>query len=271
MKFSEYCDIMQTRGIDELSFMYRGKEYSISMAITNFSEYVKDGDPLFEYSIDGDVDDEYWCNTFNMLLQAKMFDGKTLEEIWSDIDKITFNGNSEEYFLSEDDGLDFVERWELRRQKYLEENGVEQWSHSLSATQSFWRYFPYLLMFALLLPVLSFFNLLWDGGWILIAFFGGVSVIALIVGIIRFAVNPTIIKYLVTDKKIEISGDLTHKTDYQNIKKVTMRKYRGKSGYGTIQIYVKKGLSLNFRMSHVPDVDEVYRLITDNLNKSRQN
>ncbi|MDE7454950.1 MAG: hypothetical protein K2M64_03890 [Clostridia bacterium] len=267
MKFIEYCDIMQTRGIGYLNFVYRGQEYCIAMSMSNFMEYVKYDDvmPCFDYVVSYDIECEAWYDSFENLLQSDVFDGNTLEEIWTEIENVTFDELSEEGFLLEDDGLTLLEAIEKNKQAYLQRDGIEQWSHSLSAAQSFGRIFPYLILCSLVLPVFSLFYLFLDRGWFAVAFFSGISVIALIGSCIRFAVKPTIIKYLITDKKIETSGDYTHKTTYQNIKKVTMRKYRNKSGCGVIQIHVRKGWSPNFRLVHVPDVENVYKLIMDNI------
>ena len=55
MKFSEYCDIMRTRGTDELFFIYDGAEYNIETVVDNFDEFVK-GQPLkIVYSVNWEI------------------------------------------------------------------------------------------------------------------------------------------------------------------------------------------------------------------------
>ena len=81
MKFSEYLEIMNTRGIGELSFIYDDAEYDIETVVDNFDEFVK-GQPLkIIYGVNWD---QYVYNSFDELLQADIFDGKTLQEVWQD-------------------------------------------------------------------------------------------------------------------------------------------------------------------------------------------
>ena len=92
---------------------------------------------------------------------------------------------------------------------------------------------------------------------------------SLVIAAIAMLHVNVIINYVVTDKLIKTFNGIECQTVYGNIRKITMRKYRRKQGYGRIQIYVKRGLSLNFRMVHVPDVEAVYKLITDNWQNSK--
>ena len=263
MKFSEYCDIMQTRGINELLFCYNGGEDAIEMVADNFSEFVK-GAPLKVVYLVGWHAFEF--DSFDELLQAKIFDDKTLEEIWSEIYDVTFNGYTEEDFILNDDGLTFAERMEIAKQEYIEENGIEQWSHTLTDKQSFWYSFQFVVIGTLILPVLlQVFPILGLATWYFELLMGGAVLITLIIAVIAMLKSPVVIHYSITNKLIRTFNGINCDTRYDNIRKVTMRKYRNKQGYGRIQIYVKKGLSLNFRMVHVPDVENVYKLIMDNL------
>ncbi len=267
MKFSEYLEIMNTRGIGELSFIYDDAEYDIETVVDNFDEFVK-GQPLkIIYGVNWD---QYVYNSFDELLQADIFDGKTLQEVWQDIENVLFNGESEEEFLAENYVSTFAEIMELRKREYLEENGVEQWSHTLSDRQSYWYRFKFAAIGASILPVLlQIFPILGVANWYFELLLGGVLILSLVIAAIAMLHVNVIINYVVTDKLIKTFNGIECQTVYGNIRKITMRKYRRKQGYGRIQIYVKRGLSLNFRMVHVPDVETVYKLITDNWQNSK--
>ncbi len=267
MKFSEYLEIMNTRGIGELSFIYDDAEYDIETVVDNFDEFVK-GQPLkIIYGVNWD---QYVYNSFDELLQAEIFDGKTLQEVWQDIENVLFNGESEEEFLAENYVSTFAEIMELRKREYLEENGVEQWSHTLSDRQSYWYRFKFAAIGASILPVLlQIFPILGVANWYFELLLGGVLILSLVIAAIAMLHVNVIINYVVTDKLIKTFNGIECQTVYGNIRKITMRKYRRKQGYGRIQIYVKRGLSLNFRMVHVPDVEAVYKLITDNWQNSK--
>ena len=267
MKFSEYLEIMNTRGIGELSFIYDDAEYDIETVVDNFDEFVK-GQPLkIVYIVNWD---QYIYDSFDELLQADIFDGKTLQEVWQDIENVLFNGESEEEFLAENYVSTFAEIMELRKREYLEENGVEQWSHTLSDRQSYWYRFKFAAIGASILPVLlQIFPILGVANWYFELLLGGVLILSLVIAAIAMLHVNVIINYVVTDKLIKTFNGIECQTVYGNIRKITMRKYRRKQGYGRIQIYVKRGLSLNFRMVHVPDVETVYKLITDNWQNSK--
>lgn len=267
MKFSEYLEIMNTRGIGELSFIYDDAEYDIETVVDNFDEFVK-GQPLkIIYGVNWD---QYVYNSFDELLQSEIFDGKTLQEVWLDIENVLFNGESEEEFLAENYVSTFAEIMELRKREYLEENGIEQWSHTLSDRQSYWYRFKFAAIGASILPVLlQIFPILGVANWYFELLLGGVLILSLVIAAIAMLHVNIIINYVVTDKLIKTFNGIECQTVYGNIRKITMRKYRRKQGYGRIQIYVKRGLSLNFRMVHVPDVETVYKLITDNWQNSK--
>lgn len=269
MKFSEYCNIMQTRGIDELFFIYNHREYCIEMNAGNFFEYVAGAPLKLEYCVEFEYDT---FDSFDGLLKAEIFDGNTLEEIWSEIEFITFENKYEENFLADLDSSTFAERMERRKQAYLEEHGVEQWSHSLTDRQSFWYRFQFVVIGLLVIPVVfQLFPILGLANWYFELLMLAVVLISLPICAAAMVNSRVVIRYVVTDKRIKTFNGIECQTAYDNIRKVTMRKYRSKKGYGRIKIYVKKGLSLNFRMVHVPDVENVYNLITENLNNTRCN
>ena len=266
MKFSEYCEIMQTRKIQDMFFLYNGKEYIVGVDPDNFLAYVQ-GEPLkvvYYVEYENAVFD-----SFDELLQAPVFEGNTLEEIWQEIEYFTFEDKSEQDFIAQlDCSTTFEEEMESRKQVYLEENGVEQWSHTLTDRQSYWYRFKFAAIGAFILPVLlQIFPILGVANWYFELLLGGVLILSFIIAAIAMLHAPVTICYIVTDKLIKTFNGIECQTVYGNIRKITMRKYRRKSGYGRIQIYVKKGLSINFRMVHVPDVEAVYQLLMDNWKK----
>ncbi len=77
----EYCEVMQTYGVDELCFTYRQKQYVVELIADNYLQYVK-GEPLkTAYCVNFD---EHKFYSFDHLLRARVFDGRTLE-IWDKI------------------------------------------------------------------------------------------------------------------------------------------------------------------------------------------
>ena len=73
--------------------------------------------------------------------------------------------------------------------------------------------------------------------------------------------NRVVYNYAITDKRIIVYKGIEVETTYDNIKKIKLKKFRFKKGYGTIKIYVKKGLSLNYHIVNVPEVKNVYSII----------
>ena len=182
MKFSEYLEIMNTRGIGELSFIYDDAEYDIETVVDNFDEFVK-GQPLkIVYIVNWD---QYIYDSFDELLQAEIFDGETLQEVWLDIENVLFNGESEEEFLAENYVSTFAEIMELRKREYLEKNGIEQWSHTLSDRQSYWYRFKFAAIGASILPVLlQIFPILGVANWYFELLLGGVLILSLVIAAI---------------------------------------------------------------------------------------
>ena len=84
MTFLEYSQIMREHGIGELSFLYDDKQYWIDMEYygLNLSYIVYDGDS--DTSFDH-LDD---------LFDTKIFNGKSLEDIWSEVEILEIDGVS---------------------------------------------------------------------------------------------------------------------------------------------------------------------------------
>lgn len=128
MLFEKYCEIMRTHGIGELFFDYGSKEYYIS---TNYIKF------RIVYTVSDENENLYReFDDFEALLSAELFDGKRLQDIWSDI-KITYidgaegetNYNPQEYSVN----------YQRLRMEY----GDPQWEYSMSRMRSFFYQLKY--------------------------------------------------------------------------------------------------------------------------------
>ena len=70
------------------------------------------------------------------------------------------------------------------------------------------------------------------------------------------------VEYAVTDKFIKKLDGKERRISYNDIRDVKIRKYLNKQGYGTVKIYSNKGLFSSLRMVQIPNVQDVYELIT---------
>ncbi len=71
------------------------------------------------------------------------------------------------------------------------------------------------------------------------------------------------VEYAVTDKFIKKLDGKERWISYGDIRDVKIRKYSNKQGCGTVKIYSNKGLFLSLRMAQIPNVQDVYELITE--------
>lgn len=261
MKFSEYCDIMQVYGVDELCFTYLKKQYVVELIADNYLRYVK-GEPLkTAYCVNFD---EHKFYAFDDLLRARVFDGKTLEEIWDTIENVTFNNClKEEEFLEEAYESTFAERLEKSKDKYLI-NGMEMWSHALSPQQFFRYKFKFAVLGILLIfAALQVFPVLGLVSWYFELLIGGAAFAAFIVAFIVVKKARVIVEYVVTDKYVKKFDGKERRISYDDIRDIKIRKYRNKQGKGAVTIYLNSGLLHTLRMVQVPDVQDVYDLITE--------
>ena len=95
--------------------------------------------------------------------------------------------------------------------------------------------------------------------------FGIFALLALIIGIIIMLRDRVCVNYNITTKRIFTFNGLSCETIYDNIKKVKFRKSIFNKDYGTIKLYVKKGLSLNYHIEDIPNPEEIYNLIVENI------
>lgn len=254
MLFKEYYKIMKEHGIGELLFLYNDKKYSILMELIDFSLN-------YSISFDGEFYSSY---DFDEFVSFKFLSiDKTLEEIWDEIEILSIDGVSENDYDAQICSYNYVER--------LKQMGELQWSYYHSFKNSFLIQLRYTILGILILPVLSILIPLFGmGNWNTVLLFGILAVLALLVGIIAMLRNRICVNYQITTKRIFTFNGLSCETTYDNIKKVKFRKSILNKGYGTIKIYVKKGISLNYYLENIPNLEEVYNIIMINIQQNRK-
>lgn len=252
MRFEEYCKIMKEHGIGEFLFLYDKKECSIMMEILDFS---------FNYSICFG-DEFYNSDDFDEIISCKYLSiGKTLQEIWDEIEILSIDGVSENDYDVQTCSCNYVAR--------LKQMGELQWSYSHSVKKSFFMQLRYMILGVLILPVLSILIPLFGiGNWNTVLLFGTFALLALLIGIIIMLRDRVCVNYNITTKRIFTFNGLSCETTYDNIKKVKFRKSIFNKGYGTIKLYVKKGLSLNYHIEDIPNPEEIYNLIMENMKEN---
>ena len=252
MRFEEYCKIMKEHGIGEFLFLYDKKGCSIMMEILDFS---------FNYSICFG-DEFYNSDDFDEIVSCKYLSiGKTLQEIWDEIEILSIDGVPENDYDVQTCSYNYVAR--------LKQMGELQWSYSHSVKKSFFMQLRYMILGVLILPVLSILIPLFGiGNWNTVLLFGIFALLALLIGIIIMLRDRVCVNYNITTKRIFTFNGLSCETTYDNIKKVKFRKSIFNKGYGTIKLYVKKGLSLNYHIEDIPNPEEIYNLIMENMKEN---
>ena len=252
MRFEEYCKIMKEHGIGEFLFLYDKKGCSIMMEILDFS---------FNYSISFG-DEFYNSDDFDEIVSCKYLSiGKTLQEIWDEIEILSIDGVPENDYDVQTCSYNYVAR--------LKKMGELQWSYSHSVKKSFFMQLRYMILGVLILPVLSILIPLFGiGNWNTVLLFGIFALLALLIGIIIMLRDRVCVNYNITTKRIFTFNGLSCETTYDNIKKVKLRKSIFNKGYGTIKLYVKKGLSLNYHIEDIPNPEKIYNLIMENMKEN---
>lgn len=252
MLFEEYYKIMKEHGIGEFLFLYNGKECSILMDVMEFS---------LNYSISFG-EEFYSSDDFDEIVSCKYLSiGKTLKEIWDEIEILLIDGVSENDYEVQTCSYNYVAR--------LKQMGELQWSYSHSVKKSFFMQLRYMILGVLILPVLSILIPLFGiGNWNTVLLFGIFALLALLIGIIIMLRDRVCVNYNITTKRIFTFNGLSCETTYDNIKKVKFRKSIFNKGYGTIKLYVKKGLSLNYHIEDIPNPEEIYNLIMENMKEN---
>lgn len=249
MLFTEYCKIMKEHGIGELLFLYNDIEGSISIEDCGF---------CLIYSIS--FNDMYFSSdNFDEIVSLRhLFNGKTLKEIWDELEILSIDGVSENDYLCETCSCNYV--------KCLKQKGELQWSYYHNAKNSFFLNLRYAILGVLILPVFSILiPLLKLGNWNVVLLVSLCAIVALFIVVVTMLLNKISVNYQMTTKKIIFFNSVAYETKYDNIKKVKLKKSYFKNGNGTIKLYLKKGISFNYRIECIPNVEEVYNLIVANI------
>ena len=255
MLFEEYCKIMKEHGIGDFCFLYNDMTCCIRMEMLDFSLY-------YNVYIGNEF---YSSDNFEEIISLKYTSlGKNLKEIWDEIEIISVDGFSESDYDFQTCSYNYV--------KWLKEIGDVQWSHFHSVKTSFFMQLRYVFLGAIILPILSVlypvFNL---ANWNIVLLVGLFATVAFICGVIILLRNRLTINYHITTKKIFIFNGLDVQTSYDNIKKVKLKKSIFNKNQGTVKLYLKKGISLNYQLQNIPDFESVYKLIVANINKNSEN
>ena len=250
MTFAEYSHIMKEHGIGELFFLYNDKQCSIFMHIQGLNIY---------YAICNGETTTYFDN-LDALFYTEKFEGKTLESIWSEVEILEIDGVSLEEYNVDICSFNYI--------KYLEEQGELQWSCSLGVKNSFLIQLRYVFMgMILFLFPLMLFPILNLSNWNIMFLFGGVAALTLITSSLALWKNKLDISYQFTTKKIFVNKGMSLSTTYDNIKKVKIKRSIFNKNIGTVKLYLKKGLSIDYSLEGIPDCSKVYKMILENLKK----
>lgn len=260
MKFETYLDIMQNHGMREMVFTFRGEEFCI------YEEFNTNGCGNLTFSLitpksinEGGCD--YDFDDINELVEAKVFDNRSLREIWDEIEIICLDGGSETEYDPEEFSFNFAQA--------VNDFGEIQWKYYLSVKKSFLYQLKYCVLSILIFPILFFtlFPILGILNWWNTVAFLACMIIVLGTFIIALLRTRNCFGYIVTDKMIIVNKGFTAETTYDNIRKVKLKKSLFNKNIGTIKVYVKKGLSVKFNILSIPEPDNVYNLILKNLHK----
>lgn len=248
MTFEEYYQIMKEHGIGEVCFLYNDKQCSVFMCINglNLHYVIYNGKSVASF------------DSFDDLVCARCFSGKSLKDIWNEVELLEIDGVSPEKYDVDTCSVDYI--------TYLKEQGELQWSYSLGVKKSFLLQLRYALlgMLLFLLPIMIL-PILKLSNWNILILFGGCAVFALLIAAAAIWKNKIDINYQVTTKKIFVFKGVSYSTTYDNIKKIKLRKSIFKKNLGTVKLYLKKGLSINYSLEGVSDCNKVYEIILKNM------
>lgn len=250
MRYEEYYKIMKEHGIGELYFLYENQECTIGMEFVGLDLYYFVGFGKVSYS----------SFNFDYAISSRSLPiGKSLQDIWEEIEIISIDGVSESDYDMQTCSCNYIER--------LNQVGELQWSYFLSKKESFFIQLRYILIGVLILPILSIllplFNL---SDWNILFLSGGCAVIIAIIIMLK---DRVIVNYRISTKKIFIFKGIGFETTYNNIRRVKLKKFIFKKNYGTIKLYLKKGFSFNYHLENIPNPEEVYNLIIENMEKNK--
>ncbi len=255
MTFEEYYRIIQDYGIDDLCFLYADIQYCLSI----------DFDPAKRYNYDLVLwrdDEKLICfDNLEKLVTTPVFNGKTFEQIWDDIEIVAIDGISESEYESLSGSYNFAEQ--------IQEDEELQWEFFWGIKKSFFAQMKIAGLTALAFVCLwMIFPLLGLSNWFIVGLIGIISAITMIIAGFVIWKNKVEYSYHISDKKIVIYNGIVLETTYKNIRNVKLKKSMLGKSPNTIQLYVKKGWNINYTLRNIPDAEKIYNLIIENIAKT---
>lgn len=251
MHFSEFYDVMNTTGISCIEFSVRDSEkYTNCFTGVNIN-----GRKLEFYIVDDTCDFYQGYDSLNEMVTSPFFDGKSLMVIWDMIDIKFINGVPEKDFNAETDVTNIY--------MLLKEKGDVILQYKPTKIDIFIYIFKYLFSTCLVMLVpfflLAIFNIMnWRGMY----FFSGIILFCLVLTSYVAVKANSNTEYIITTKSIEkIMGVMVYVIPYSNIRKIKLHRSLINKNKGTIKIYVKQGLSINYHLERINNPKEIYNLI----------
>lgn len=256
MTFEEYYQIMKEYGIDELCFLYADIQYYIAI---DFDLAKRSHYDLLLWNDDNEKLIRF--DNLEKLITTPVFNGKTLEQIWDDIEIVEIDGISESEYESLSGSYSFVEQ--------MQEDEELQWEFFWGIKKSFFAQMKIAGLTALVFVFLSMvFPLFGLSNWAFVILTGIVSAITMVIAGVVIWKNKVEYSYHISDKKIVIYNGIVLETTYKNIRNVKLKKSMFRKSPNTIQLYVKKGWNINYTLRNIPDAEKIYNLIIENIAKT---
>lgn len=254
MTLELFVEKIKSHGIRETTFSYRGNvywlieefdPYGIGLSFSLGSENKEWAKYFEKYS--------YVYEDIDKLIVDTIFDGLSMREIWNEVELISLDGVCEK---------DYIESCSFNFAKAVKDFGEIQGRFYSSSKKVFLLQLAYAVLGVLLFTALSSLLLIFGvtNWYVILIAFGCAALVSLIV----LLKSRRIFNYIITDKKIIVWKWRKAETTYDNIKEVKLKR---KKNTGTIKIYVKKGLSLNYHIVGVPNPKEICDLILKNINQ----
>lgn len=249
MTYELFLNLMKTEGFGNFSFLVSDSQGTISCSL---------GVAIYEYKL------MYWILVGNdihqyeqldAMLEAPVFFDKKIKDAWDSFEIISINEQLEEDYLSANDHFNIYE--------YQTKLGQLIWEYKPSVYQIY----LYMIKIALI-PLLSL-NLIpliivltGNANWFLMIFFGSITLLTFILFLI-FGVRKNLnLHYYATDKGIyKEMGVMNYFAELANIKRLKLRRSIFNKNNGSIKVYVKKGLSLNYHLEGIKNIDDHFKIV----------
>ena len=151
---------------------------------------------------------------------------------------------------------------------YYEKPYVSLWEYQLTRVQTW----LYMMKFAMVGPILivmlsCLLPIFGQSNWNILWLSDGCGLFALVLGGILIWKNYLPISYEITDNGIIAIKGLYYSTSYNNIRSVKIKKSLFNKNKGSIKFKLKKGSPINYNFDNIENVEEVYKIIKENIDK----